>query len=194
MLYLAFLVIVCLGDVMKGRVRSIFNQHTEAFERILLALWNNPIEIEKTIACPQEKEFFELKYQLVGGKVIDLKSLVTFDKKKRVCRVSLVYKQYPTKSSTEEEKYMVMSLLYHCKYDLELCNQYGLYHQEDADRMEETENVEEMDEIRNDKNLLNQNQFYIFNMDRIEDGCADKLLEGALVNINEVIKLIDTRV
>ncbi len=171
---------------MKRELNYFLTKHVEIFEKILKFLWKTPITINEVVINPQKKENFFATFMVENGEDIQLEVLIDIGKQKKIERMSIVYKSYF--DQTEKiEKYLALSFLYHCPYDLELCNQYGLYTKEDIKVMEEMENPKEILEYKEQQNLLKNNQFYIFNMDYIHNHCADPMLDELLQEIHTMV-------
>ncbi len=164
---------------MNQNSKKFLTKHVDIFEDILKTLWKTPIEIVQTSTITQEKNKWIMKF-ICSPQKIQLEMVIE-TKQKKIKRISMVYKQY-TNDINVVEQYLALSFLYECPADLELCNQYGLYKKEDIKQLDQ-----ENKKIRQQRNLLNNNQFYIFNMNRINDHCADLKLDQLLQQIHHLI-------
>ncbi len=164
---------------MNQNLKQFLTKHVDIFKSILEVLWKTPIKIQESSTITQEKNKWIMKF-IGSPQKIQLEMIIE-TKKEKINRISMVYKQY-TKNINTVEQYLALSFLYECPADLELCNQYGLYKKEDIAQIDQ-----ENKKIRQQRNLLNNNQFYIFNMNRINDHCADPNLDQLLQRIHNMI-------
>lgn len=89
---------------------------------------------------------------------------------KQIETVAICYKLYHQlfELSLYPVKYIAFSFVYQDQYDLELVNNYGMYHQQAALEIKkmEKDNCDSLvlEQYKKDKNLLGKNEFYIINM------------------------------
>lgn len=170
---------------MQEKKIKFLKDHIEIFEYILDALWKEAIEIQEKKVYSSGKKLI-IDFILDCPKIIRLEMVLDTTPKKQVNRFSIAYKLHYG-NPEQIENYLVLSFLYHCPYDLELCNQYGLYTKEDVKKMEQLDDPKELKRERKSLNLLEENQFYIFNMNRIGDFCADQVLNEIVEKIHKMV-------
>lgn len=170
---------------MKKDVNQFLEDHMDIFENILYLFWKFPIVVkEKSVSSEQNKLF--IHYVIDHGKTIYLEANIDMDETGIINRIGLLYK-LESNAFSKIEQYLALSFLYCCPYDLELCNQYGLYTKEDAKKMDQMKKCKKLYQYKKNKNLLHDNQFYIFNMNRIGDHCSDETLNQILQDFHKMI-------
>lgn len=171
---------------MKSDVNQFLELHIDIFEKILYLFWGlSTVDTkEKSVYCEQNQLF--IHYPVDHEKTIDLEIKVDMDETRSINRIGLLYK-LKSSAFSKVERYLALSFLYCCPYDLELCNQYGLYTKEDAKKMDQMKKCEKLYQYKKNKNLLHDNQFYIFNMNRIEDHCSDEALNRILQDFHTIV-------
>lgn len=167
---------------MQKELYYFLTDHVETFGKVLKFLWKTSITIKETMPIQTEKGSFCTTFIVEDGSNIHMEVLIDLNKKKQIERISVVYR-----NSRDKEPYLALSFLYHCPYDLELCNQYGLYTKEDIKIMEGMKEEQQLNQYREQQNLFKNNQFYIFNMDHIEDHCKDQTLNKLLQEIHKFV-------
>lgn len=162
---------------MKEEKNRFLTTHVDILENFFNYLWKDKIKIINIKNNPQELENFSIFFENKEQKVIECKVHLELCENGMIDRVGVVYQQYFSLEDFRVEKYIALSFLYHSPYELELCNQYGLYNKEEFDKYN---NSKKLNKIRTAHNLLEGNQFYIFNMGRILDHCSDYELDQLL--------------
>ena len=152
---------------MEEKINQFLTKNVDIFERILVVLWKKDIVIKEKIIYPQENKFI-IEFTTEKKEHIRLELLVTFDENNKIDRIGAVYKCNNT-NNEKAESYLALSFLYHCPYELELCNQYGLYKKNVIQKMKNLKNINRIRKYQLNQNLLKNNRFFIFNMGRIEE-------------------------
>lgn len=171
---------------MEEKINQFLTQNVDMFERILIVLWKKQVLLKEKIIFPQENKFI-VEFTTEENEKIRVEVLVTMDENKQIDRVGMVYRLY-IEDSSKETNYLALSFLYHCPDELELCNQYGLYTKKDIKKMKRIKNINRIYQFQLNQNLLKKNQFFIFNMGRIKEHCADKKLDELLHSFHETIE------
>lgn len=166
---------------MKENMNQFLTNRVDIFEKFLQILWKNKIEIRNKKIYPLEKNLFQVDFELFDQKMIHMEIRIELNREKRVEKIGISYRQ---KTLELEEQLLALSFLYHCPYNLELCNQYGLYRKEDVEKMESEKDEKRLRKYQKEKDQLKNSQFYIFNMERIRDGCQDEELYHILCELD----------
>lgn len=171
---------------MENPINQFLTKHVDIFEAILKNMWKNPIIIKEKIIHPKNHTFI-VDFFIGKNEFIRLTILIDQKLKQSIEMLDVSYHLY--KGNTKKSKqYLSISFLYNCPYDLELCNQFGLYKKEDAKKIDEAKNIEEVKKYKEEFNILKDNQFYIINMKRIHDHCSDSNLDVILQKIHLMIE------
>ena len=169
---------------MEEKVILFFLKEIDLFERILINMWKSAIEIQDRSILSGDKKFM-INFKLKNEQNIRLEGNFDLDETGQIIRAGIVYKLY---EKDEIIRYLALSILYECPYDLELCNLYGLYTKKDALEMDQIKEQKKIRQYQTNRNLLKENQFYIFNMKRIQEHCQDPLLDQLLQELHQTFQ------
>ena len=158
--------------------RQFITTTVDIFKKLLLYLWKKEIVVVGFYTFPQDNFDYVMEFELDSGKSIGMKMKIEFNELNCVEKMGIVYEQI---IDEEEKIFLALSFLYNAPYELELCNQYGLFSTKDVNNMDNKKKIKQID---NKHNLLGENQFYIFNMSKINNGCRDKQMEEILYDIH----------
>lgn len=170
---------------MKEKTRSFFLNNVEIFEEFIEYLWKKPIKIVERKIYPQGKDFI-IDFIINDLEMIRLKGQV--EQKGEDVTVRLKYTSYCNQDFNHYGACLFLSFCYECPEELELCNQYGLYKKEDIKDLELSSDINQIYVEQKNKNLLGDNQIFIFNMKRIKEHCRDKALDQILQDFDKAIK------
>lgn len=171
---------------MENPINQFLTKHVDIFEMILKNMWKTQIMIKEKFIHPENNTFI-VDFFIGKNEFIRLTILVDQKPKENIETLGISYHLY-RENIKKSKQYLAFSFLYNCPYDLELCNQFGLYTKEDAEKIEKAKNEEEVKKYKDELNLLKDNQFYIINMNRIDDHCSDSSLDAILQEIHLMIQ------
>lgn len=170
---------------MKEKTDQFFISHVEILEEFLEYLWKNPIRIHEKIIYTQEKAF-SIDFVISEKETIRMKTKVEWIRGELMIRMK--YTSYYDKNFEEPKSSLLLSFCYDCPNELGLCNQYGLYKKQDLKELEELNDASLIYQYQKEKNMLGDNQFFIFNMNKIKEHCSDKVLDQILQDFDKAIK------
>lgn len=170
---------------MNEKTRRFFLNNVEILKGFLEYLWKTPLNITEAGIYPQEKVFV-IDFIINKLKTIRMKGQV--DQKGDDIIVRLKYTSHSNQDFEHYETCLFLSFCYECPEELELCNQYGLYKKEDIKDLELSSDINQIYVEQKNKNLLGDNQIFIFNMKRIKEHCRDKALDQILQDFDKAIK------
>jgi len=172
---------------MNEKTESFFQNNVEILESFLKYLWKTPLDIIERRINPQEKNFV-IDFMINELKTIRMIGQVEL--KENDIMIRLKYTSHYNQDFDHYEACLLLSFCYKCPVELELCNQYGLYKKEDINELKASLNINQIYTNQKNKNLLGDNQIFVFNMKRIKDHCCDKVLDQILQDFDRVIKSV----
>ncbi len=170
---------------MREKTNCFLTSNVEILGEFLEYLWKTPIKIKEKIIHQQENHFF-IDFVISEIKIIRMQIKIQRTSKNMTIRIK--YTLHCNQDFDQYEACLFLSFCYQCPDELELCNQYGLYQKEDIEELESLNDINQIYSYQKAKNLLGNNQIFIFNMDRIEEHCADKALDQILQDFDRAIK------
>lgn len=170
---------------MSEKTRRFFLNNVEILEEFLEYLWKDPLKITERRIYPQEKEF-TVDFIINELKTIRMKGQM--EQKQNDIAIRLKYTSHYNQNFNHCDTCLFLSFCYKCPEELELCNQYGLYKKEDIKELEASLNINQIYANQKNKNLLGDNQIFIFNMNKIKDHCCDKVLDQILQDFDKAIR------
>ena len=172
---------------MRRKTKVFFLNTIELLERFLECLWKSPLKVIERKIYPQERDF-TIDFIINKLEIIRMKGRIEQNKDNIIIR--LKYTSHYNQDFEHYEACLFLSFCYKCPEELELCNQYGLYKKEDIRKIESSQNVEQIYNYQKKRNLLGDNQIFIFNMKRIGDHCCDKVLNQILQEFDRAFKSV----
>lgn len=154
--------------------------HQDIFGRLLELLWDDPVVIKESVVKFKKGKVF-LDFTTLEEKKIRMKTEFDIMEYEQIARLRLFFQ------TRGREQFLGVTFMYVCPKEMELCNQYGLYSKEHIEEMNKLQHQTEIREYRKQHNLLGNNQFFIFNMLRVEDHCADPVLDQIVQDLNDAI-------
>ena len=169
---------------MKEKTNQFFISHVEIVEEFLEYLWKVPVQVKEKIIYTQEK-LMTIDFVISETEIIRMQAKVEWISKELMIR--LKYSSYDRDCENPTAS-LLLSFCYNCPEELELCNQYGLYRKEDIKAIESLKDINLIHQYQNEKNMLGNNRFFIFNMQKVQEHCKDKVLDQILQDFNKAIQ------
>lgn len=172
---------------MREKAKKFFLSNVKIFECFLECLWKTPIKIKERKFYSQEK-YFIIDFTINEFEAIRMKGII--EQKGEDITVRSKYTFHKNQDFDHYETCLFLSFCYKCPKELELCNQYGLYKKEDMKELNSSLTINQIYNDQKDKNLLGDNQIFIFNMNRVKEHYRDKKLDQLLQDFDKAIKNI----
>ncbi|MCI9233148.1 MAG: hypothetical protein HFH08_00955 [Bacilli bacterium] len=170
---------------MKEKDIHFFRDNVDILEKFLEYLWKTPIKVKEKIIYTEEK-LFTIDFITEKEESIKMKAKLEWIAGELIVR--LKYNSYKDRKSDGIKNSLLLSFCYKCPEELGLCNQYGLYRKEDIKNLESLNDIDLIHKYQIEKNILGNNQIFIFNMNKIREHCSDKVLDQILQEFNKSIK------